>query len=192
MDRVTFLQVVNSSARLLDLHAASIESAIHQVFAYQISPSLARDLARVHTLPSAIREIKAKAEVHQGLRDSKRRIELAIHEATLAGSSGKQLTEYHLKTIVQSREATLTQHDRSSAERVLSRILDARSQISNWGTEYRRFVRSVFRLYDIRSRQLKTMNLSAPLTAEALEELDRLFIDAIERSRHIGSHASFR
>ena len=186
MDRITFLQVVNSSGRLRDLLATSIQTGVRQVFGWQMNPSQARDLARVHTLSSAISEIKEKMRVHEGLRDPKRRIELAVHETIVGGSHKELLTEHHLDTIVRSREVTLAlRTDKSSVKMTVSDILRLQKEISIWGDDYRRFLRSVYRLYSLRSQELSALNLGAMQAGKAIAELDKLFMDALERSQRL-------
>lgn len=182
MDRVTFLQIVNSSERLRDLLATSIQIGIRRIFGYEMHLSQARDLARVHTLSSAISEIKEKIHVHEGLRDPKRRTELAIHETIVTGSQEKQLTEHHLDTIVKSREVTLALPDRSSAKTTIWDILRLQEEISAWGNDYRRFLRLVYRLYALRARELEALNLGTIQARKAIAELDELFMDALDRS----------
>ena len=186
MDRVTFLRVVNSSERLRDLLATSIQVGVREVLGWEMHLSEARDLARVHTLSSAISEIKEKIHVHEGLQDPKRRTELAIHETIVSGSQGKQLTGHHLDTIVRSREVTLAlQTDRSSLKTSVSDILRLQKEISTWGDDYRRFLRSVYRLYSLRSRELEALNLGTIRAKKAAAELDDLFMAALDRSQRL-------
>src|SRR5216684_1281537 len=183
MDRATFLSVVNSSERLRNLLATSIQVGVRQVLGWEMNLSEARDLARVHTLSSAINEIKEKIHVHEGLQDPKRRAELAIHETIVSGSQEQQLTVHHLDTIVRSREVTLAlQSGRSSLKTTVSDILRLQKEISTWGNEYRRFLRSVYRLYSLRLRELQALNLGTTQARKATAELDDLFMDALDRS----------
>lgn len=186
MDRVTFLKVVNSSERLRDLLATSIQTGVRQVLGWDMRLSQARDLARGHTLSSAISEIKEKAHIHEGIQDQRRRTELAIHETIVSGSQEKQLTEHHLDTIVRSREVTLAlQTDRSSMKTTVSDILRLQKEISTWGDDYRRFLRSVYRLYSVRCRELEALNLGTIQARKATADLDELFIDALDRSHRL-------
>jgi hypothetical protein len=186
MDRVTLLEVVNTSARLRDLLATSIQIGVRQVLGWDMRLSQARDLARGHTLSSAISEIKEKTQVHEGIQDQKRRTELAIHETIVSGSQEKQLTEHHVDTILRSREATLAlQTEKASMKTGVSDILCLQREISNWGNDYRHFLRSIYRLYGLRSRELAALNLGTIQTAKATGELDELFMNALDRSQQL-------
>jgi hypothetical protein len=186
MGRVSFLRVVNSSERLRDLLATSIQIGVRQVLGWEMRLSEARDLARVHTLSSAISEIKEKIHVHEGLQDPKRRTELAIHETIVSGPQETQLTGHHLDTIVRSREVTLgLQTARSSMKTTVSDILRLQKEISTWGDDYRRFLRSVYRLYSIRSRELEALNLGTMQARKAAADLDELFMDALDQSQRL-------
>jgi hypothetical protein len=145
--------------------------------------SEARDLARVHTLSSAIDEIEKKIQVHEGLQDAKRRTKLAIHETIVTGPQENQLTQDRLDAIVKSREVThALQTDRSTGKASISEILRLQKEVTVWGTDYRRFLRSVYDLYKLRRQELEALNLGTIRTTQVTVELDKLFMDALDRS----------
>jgi hypothetical protein len=183
MDRITLLKVANSSERLRELLAASIRVGIQRVLGYEMHLSEARDLARVHTLSSAIEEIEKKIQVHEGLQDTKRRTKLAIHETIVTGPQENQLTQDRWDAIVKSREVTHTlQTGKSTGKATVSEILRLQREVTAWGIDYRRFLRSVFDLYKLRRRELEALNLGASRTTQVTAELDSLFMKALDKS----------
>jgi hypothetical protein len=68
-----------------------------------------------------------------------------------------------------------------------SDILRLQKEISTWGDDYRRFLRSVYRLYSLRSRELEALNLGTIQARKAAAELDELFMAALDRSHRYHS-----
>lgn len=185
LDQTRLLRAVNRSERLRELLAASIRTGIRQVLDYDMQLSEARDLARVHTLSSALRGIEEKMQLHEAIRDRQHRIKLAIHETIIGGAREKQLTRDDFDTVRRSRELTLIVETDKSRKVTIAKILRLQIEICEWGNDYWYFLRSLCRLYQQRRQELDDLTLDNTSSKQAFVELDQLFLEALERSSRI-------
>lgn len=189
MDPRQVLERANSSERIRDLLATTIRVGVRRVFGNGISFADARDLARVHTLTTAIEQIAKALDVHRELPHAEQRLKLAIMEAKLMPSTEGAASGWQEAAIIRARKTTFeTFNQRRGADGTLqlthSQLLKLRAEILDWGKSYRWFLRSLARLYPQRRQELGALRLSKQQMHQALEELDHIFASAIEASTH--------
>ena len=185
MDSTQVLERAGQSLRVRDLLAATIRVGVQQVFGYRMRLGEARDLARVHTLPTALDRIQLKMDVHEGIRNLEVRFRLAVQETVLEGHRGSAIGK-----VVEVRGGTIGMTEKGqdackSHAAMLADLRDLKSHISEWGKSYRKFIRQLGRLYRQRRWELRAAKLGFMETKTALAELDEIFVSAIQRSGQV-------
>lgn len=190
MDTEQVLETANKSERVRELLATTIQVGVHKVLAYRMSLADAKDLARVHTLPTALERIRQKSEVHQEIRDRNVRFHLAVLEAKLEGVTTGGSTEPPIEHVIKIRQEIWKILKQSAGahtdhQATVSDLLHLSSEISEWGKSYRKFLRGLWRLYRRRRQEVSTLTLNAARRQKALSELDDIFLSAIESSAKV-------
>lgn len=183
MEEERLLAIANKSERVLNLLATSIQVGVEAVLGTQIGFADARDLARVHALRSSIDLIRAKKEVHREVANPEQRERVVIAEAKVESAS-----DLHLDTVVEIRRATgevfeIAADARADEQQRQALVVNLRQEILTWGSSYRRFLRQLFELYELRRRQLIELRLEGDEARLALAELEGVFIVALEWSK---------
>ncbi len=183
MESDTFLEVASRSERVRNLLATSIRAGVRIQLGTSIGPQQAQDLARSHTLDTAISTIMQKLQVHESL-DIKTRNEIAVTEAAIE-SSGKYLSKQARKeAIIAIRKTALEKTtdrvgDRQTIAELQERLVHLRDEISLWSSDFRKFLRGFTELYRLRQKDLQAMGLPKEVHSDAVGEIDYLFISRL-------------
>jgi hypothetical protein len=177
------LQWKPKSERVVQLLAASIRAAVRLRYARDISRDDSIDMARAHDLPSALRTIAVKMEVHENLPDD--------HGFDLADAETKLTSESHLGTekIVEIRRASLStlessQSNSSDRQFLIAGLHAVQQEARSWAKAYSRFLTEMETLYKSTRTRIDGLNLPLGKRLQAQSELEQMIVNAIKQAQN--------
>jgi hypothetical protein len=175
------------SDRVLRLTASCIRSVVRIRYAYDISPASAIELARVHDVPSAVRVIGEKLELHQA-RSQAARFDIAITEAAFTVGPREDVD----RTVSVRRASIDVMSEQSQAgiprEVLVARLRDLRRECEQWAREYSRFIDRIATLYAQADRDLKALRLEPEAAKQAEVALERVLLVALRKAGDLELH----
>lgn len=172
----------HNNERVLSLYVESIKTVIYIIFNKEISDSICKDIILSgHSIKSLVVSIQKKLRVRRIGEKEEERITLAIYETVLAGNkSTPDLNKKITKKIIELRR---------EIEKNTSTINDVdlkyKKMRYNIITEYQfvgRFLRNIFRLYNHRINQIKSLKLALNLENSAIDNLNKVVMDSIDKA----------
>jgi hypothetical protein len=175
------------SQRVVQLLATCIRAAVRKQFGYEMSRDEALTLARVHSLRSALDEIRKKMELHQHLQGTKARTHLAVAEASLQGHHVVSQSEYS-ESIIAMRSKTLDAvnavvESTEDREMLLASLRRVRRDWQLWADEYMHFFIALVKLYEEAKHRLAETTLEVDRRKTMSLELEKIFADVLLKSR---------
>jgi hypothetical protein len=175
------------SDRVLRLTATCIRSVVRVRYGYDISMASAIELARVHDVPSAVRVIGEKLELHQG-RSQAARFDIAATEAAFTVGT-KEDVDRTVSVRRASIDAASEQKQAGMPREVLvTRLRVLRRECEQWAREYSRFMDSIATLYAKADRDLKALRLQPEASKMAAVELESILLTALGKARDLELH----
>lgn len=181
-DRAHSLRSGPKSERVVELLATCIRAAVSFRYAHQLSKPDSVDLARVHDLRSALKNIAEKMEVHENLPSSPMRFTLAVAETKLMSEANLGIDK--IVDIREAAAATLSSRlgNMSDLQSATLALRAAQQETRLWATAYTRFVVEIQSLYKSTSIQIGNLHLPTHRLVKAHSDLEKLLLDAIGRA----------
>ena len=191
----------HDSDRVIALKVAGVQRVVWQYFRFRMPGHIAKPLVAEQSITAAVDQIRKKLAVRRIGLDKERRAEFAAWLAardSVLGSGNRLEPKEDLGTdfeAVYGKLAMLSRVHRGGTDDVDSRVGELARHLEQAGLRYRRFVRRMSRLRDMRRRQVEVLLQEDTSRKAAMEKLDNLFLDALRKANEfafMGDEAGLR